>query len=122
MGQVDFVPPAEAGELARLRKLYADSGEDQAAEVLWLIPDLRDVLLPIALLLPLIVGETTIVTVDRRQVVPLKDALTFVLDSLFLHRDVHRGDSINFLHQLDQVDSAKVDQLVDRRYDILVSS
>ena len=71
MGQIDFVPSAEACELARLRELYADSGEDQAAEVLWLIPDLRDVLLPIALLLPLIVGETTIVTIDRRQVVPL---------------------------------------------------
>ena len=89
--------------------------------MLWLIPYLRDVVLLVALFLPLSVGEATVVAVDRRQVVPLKDSITFVLDCLFLRRDIHRGDSVDLLHELDQIYGAKVDQLVDSWYDILVS-
>ena len=90
--------------------------------MLRLIPDLRDVLLLIAPLLPLFEGETTLITVDWSQIVPFQDAFALILDCLFLRSDVHWGDPIDLLHQLDQIDCAKIDQLVDSGYDILVSS
>ena len=110
---------AQVGELVRLGEGYAGTCEYEAAQVVDLVEDLGGHWFA-ATLLPILIVQPRLESVDRVQVVVFADFIEGLVDIFRASLDFGGFDTVDLFHQLRQVRRSQLEKFVEGWDHILI--